>query len=302
MDNNTLSDSNVVCVLCNAFINVRMGNFYKFQLHIENYHDVFKHQDLIMSLSFLNMEEKEVIIEKTLPRMKEILDMAMMMTEKKSLNSPFMIHKRLSDYEELLSLSHNSGSTLQPDQHIPNELMKEVMNDDKELSEEHVDDVKPINQNESITIDSNVNHNQSDTKDNLTSNKHHESKELEKSQTKDKHLSSGSGVKKDLRTNKPPPHMLKCPVCNTMIRKYKYNVHKNNCLLAKMKLLKQKPESQELAKNDDVLSKSKTTEEQNKSQTSKEPLKKLLDCYYCDKQFKHRSNLQKHKAFAHIGQ
>ena len=74
-----MNDGTVTCILCDAIINLKMGNFYKFQLLIKNEDrpptmcsDI--NQYLVMVLSFLNTEEKEVIIEKVLPRMQRVLN------------------------------------------------------------------------------------------------------------------------------------------------------------------------------------------------------------------------------------
>ena len=66
----------VTCLLCNATISVRIGNFGKLKLHMETNHDVFYEQDLIMALNFLEDHEREVIIEKVLPRMDLCLNKA----------------------------------------------------------------------------------------------------------------------------------------------------------------------------------------------------------------------------------
>merc|ERR1739838_791968 len=51
---------------------VRAGNLERFKVHVESDHDVFYDQDLLIAINFLEPHEKEVIIEKVLPRMKII--------------------------------------------------------------------------------------------------------------------------------------------------------------------------------------------------------------------------------------
>ena len=67
-----LSRLSVKCVLCRGAISIRAGNLEKMRLHMENDHDVFYNQDLLISLNFLEDFEREEIIEKALPRMKVI--------------------------------------------------------------------------------------------------------------------------------------------------------------------------------------------------------------------------------------
>ena len=62
----------VVCQLCNATI--RAGSLHKLQLHMETSHDVTENTDLVIALSFLDSQEREVIIDQVIPRMKNILD------------------------------------------------------------------------------------------------------------------------------------------------------------------------------------------------------------------------------------
>ena len=62
----------VVCQLCNATI--RAGSLHNLQLHMETSHDVTENTDLVIALIFLDSQEREVIIDQVIPRMKNILD------------------------------------------------------------------------------------------------------------------------------------------------------------------------------------------------------------------------------------
>ena len=62
----------VICQLCKA--TVRANSLTKLQLHLETRHDVLHNQDLVMALSFLEVQEMEVIIDQVIPRMKSMLD------------------------------------------------------------------------------------------------------------------------------------------------------------------------------------------------------------------------------------
>ena len=62
----------VSCMMCKGAVSVRAGNLERFKVHVESDHDVFYDQDLLIAINFLEPHEKEVIIEKVLPRMKNI--------------------------------------------------------------------------------------------------------------------------------------------------------------------------------------------------------------------------------------
>jgi len=60
----------ISCLLCQGAISVRSGNLDKFRVHMESDHDVFFGHDILIAINFLEAHEKEIIIEKVLPRMK----------------------------------------------------------------------------------------------------------------------------------------------------------------------------------------------------------------------------------------
>ena len=62
IDDMALSRLSVKCVLCRGAISIRAGNLDKMRLHMENDHDVFYNQDLLISLNFLEDFEREEII------------------------------------------------------------------------------------------------------------------------------------------------------------------------------------------------------------------------------------------------
>ena len=100
----------VTCLLCNATISVRIGNFGKLKLHMETNHDVFYEQDLIMALNFLEDHEREVIIEKVLPRMDLCLNKAKIIDKKDGLKFKLDIEKRLfSDLDKDTDEEMGSG-------------------------------------------------------------------------------------------------------------------------------------------------------------------------------------------------
>ena len=60
----------VSCIMCKGAVSVRAGNLEKMKVHVESDHDVFFDHDILIAINFLESHEKEVIIEKVLPRMK----------------------------------------------------------------------------------------------------------------------------------------------------------------------------------------------------------------------------------------
>lgn len=65
------SISVVKCLLCQASLNLRSGDLDKFRSHLETSHDTVYDMDLIISVSFLESEEKERIVETVFPRIKK---------------------------------------------------------------------------------------------------------------------------------------------------------------------------------------------------------------------------------------
>ena len=66
-----MTKSLVKCVLCKANINLRRGNLDKFKSHLDSFHETVFDLDLIISISFLESEEKERIVATVFPRIKK---------------------------------------------------------------------------------------------------------------------------------------------------------------------------------------------------------------------------------------
>merc|ERR1719342_1248689 len=199
-------------------INVKMGNFYKYQLHMENDHDVFHDQDLLMALTFLEVEEKEVIITNVLPRMKELLDAAVILTEKKALNSPFLIHQKLSEYEASKEESKN-GETINDDSTAN---INNGMNNVASTSKIEIQSSQIIEQNADIKKLKIVEDNYKVTPKNVAPKL--TPKRVKKEVTNNKIKLANQDLAKT-------PVQLECPVCKEMVKKYKFNMHKNNCII-----------------------------------------------------------------------
>jgi len=113
----TMPRGSISCLLCKGAISVRAGNLDKFKAHVESNHDVFFEHDILIAINFLEDHEKEVIIEKVLPRMRLLFDN--MSNGKVSISEKLLIDKRLREYDsnevELVrpvkKSRHNSGGS-----------------------------------------------------------------------------------------------------------------------------------------------------------------------------------------------
>jgi len=61
------------CLLCKGAISLRGGNLSKVRSHLETVHDSLYSADILIAVMFLGQHEKEVILEKVVPRIKNVL-------------------------------------------------------------------------------------------------------------------------------------------------------------------------------------------------------------------------------------
>ena len=299
-----MNDGTVTCILCDALINVRMGNFYKFQLHMENDHDVFRHQDLVMALSFLDTEEKEVIIEKVLPRMRDVLDSAVKTAQTKTLSGPDTLHKRLTDLENVSETTSQEGCDTR-DFDVAENITDTKIDEDTGTQFESTNDqgsealLESTNDQDSEAV-------LESTKDSELMNK--ETTEegmgtLNQMKLREKKRLSYANCELSL---KAPPKEVLCTICDQMIKKYKFNTHKRNCqILRKLRLDKF------MESKDDPGAKSPHPKGQNPLEKLKSAAEKmdggkavwtpeLFECKVCSKQYTFERHLMKHVQRAHI--
>ena len=115
----------ITCQLCRASISVKNGTFDKLQHHLETSHEVFYGFEVLMALIFLEDHEKEVIVEKVLPRMKLCLETAR--KKKDSEIETLDIEKRLFKEEQKVDTEQARESE---------NSEKEKLLDDGKISEE----------------------------------------------------------------------------------------------------------------------------------------------------------------------
>ena len=88
----------VSCIMCKGAVSIRSGNLDKFKVHMESDHDVFYDHDILIAINFLEPHEKEIIIEKVLPRMKIMLK-DVKPVKRTAVEKKIPIEKRLLDID-----------------------------------------------------------------------------------------------------------------------------------------------------------------------------------------------------------
>ena len=154
----------VSCLLCKGSVSVRAGNLEKFRVHVESDHDVFYDHDILIAINFLEAHEKEVIIEKVLPRMRMIFN-DVSYSNRKSIDDKLAIEKRLlekDDEDEVLeTLNHAPKKTKHTDEEKNNGSKiqrKEEINleDSDEEDEKYNDKEEKDMQRASETLTENI--------------------------------------------------------------------------------------------------------------------------------------------------
>ena len=69
----TMAGGAISCLFCKGSVSLKCGTLDKFKLHMDNNHDAFFDQDILIAVNFLEEIEKEAIIEKVLPRILNVL-------------------------------------------------------------------------------------------------------------------------------------------------------------------------------------------------------------------------------------
>ena len=285
----------VTCLLCNATISVRIGNYGKLKLHMETNHDVFYEQDLLMALNFLEDHEREVIIEKVLPRMDIFLNKAKVIDKKEGLKNRLDIEKRLfSDDNEAsnMVIEEKDSDVNGVQETLENDRIdfEDVIEDDslQESSEKRMrlDESSPIEGSLEISLD--------------------ESDDI---------LIDGGGWK-----NEKPPQMLgkdevECGLCHNVFKKRSMYNHKRRCELREK--IRKMAEENKKAKTEvesaghhenfiineslfsDSMEDQDTIEERNEQENENQSDSKLYKCEPCDTTYSTSGNLARHRRQRH---
>ena len=65
-----------LCLFCSGVISLRNGDSEKFRMHMEVYHQVFSHSDILLALNFLKEEERSNIVNATKNRIEKAKQIA----------------------------------------------------------------------------------------------------------------------------------------------------------------------------------------------------------------------------------
>jgi len=132
----------ISCLLCKGAISVRSGNLDKFKLHVESDHDVFFDHDILIAINFLEAHEKEVIIEKVLPRMRLLFDNVRSVDGRIAIGDKLNIEKRLLEDANEQSQAKKAKYDFSNGVEDVNEVVKTQMDSSIELSDRSREDIE----------------------------------------------------------------------------------------------------------------------------------------------------------------
>jgi len=197
---------------------VRSGNLDKFKLHVESDHDVFYDHDILIAINFLEAHEKEVIIEKVLPRMKLLFDNVHSLNGKFAIGHKLPIEKRLLEDDE--SVSGNPAKKTKPNE------SEDAFNDEVVSSIEH----KLNCDNDEIDI--------GDKSDNIPNKDYDDDDD---SEAENDAVSVGETLAESIKSVKEilttdnkesKDEFTSCDVCNLSVRKSIFDFHRKSHLSA----------------------------------------------------------------------
>jgi len=123
------------CLLCKAAVSVRAGNLEKLKVHIESDHDVFYNKDILIAINFLEDHEKDIIVEKVLPRMRFLINSANNLHSDNSEHLQLVIEKRLLEQDNDISVNASKKAKYCTDLNKMN-----VVNNIDEIQEETLEE------------------------------------------------------------------------------------------------------------------------------------------------------------------
>ena len=140
------TQSFVKCVLCQANLNLKRGSLDKFKSHLDNFHDAIFDLDLIISLSFLETEEKERIVGTVFPRIKKFFT-DVSSSEKEPI--ALAIEKKLEEegVMEEITASRKRARTIREHESKYESLMEDVHPIKKKVKVEHQNEARIVIEN-----------------------------------------------------------------------------------------------------------------------------------------------------------
>ena len=284
----------ITCHLCHASISAKSGTFDKLQAHLETSHEIFYGYEALIAIAFLEDHEKEVIVEKVLPRMRLFLDTAKSLAKNYPTGARLDIEKKLCGDEE----ASKEKEETDPEKLDKNE--DEETEDEEEKEESEDEDENPakrsrlgmIDVNESLEISLDESDEPLFFPDDL--------------KTPDPGVSGGGDKPKDT---------VECPICHNNFKKKSMNKHQQRCELRErvrqMDLAKQaKLEMAEKEKRRNYVT-IDGNDEGEQAEDNAEDLELSVsaspsisggsgtDCRVCGKTFSSKTNLKRHLRTVH---
>jgi len=219
----TMPKGCISCLLCQGAISVRSGNLEKFRVHMESDHDVFFGHDILIAINFLEAHEKEIIIEKVLPRMK------LLFTNIRSFDGKFVTGtSKIGLEKRLLEIDDGNGGN-------PTKKLKPSKENDYELFTElnssiEISDVSVSGVNEEINIgdesdDENIDNKISDDEDGEIEND-----AVSVGDTLTESINSIKDILKGSNKVNTDDEFANCDVCNQSVRKSILDFHRKSHL------------------------------------------------------------------------
>merc|ERR1711874_258039 len=279
----------ITCHLCHASISVKSGTFDKLQAHLETSHEIFYGYEALIAMAFLEDHEKEVIVEKVLPRMKLFLDTAKSHSKTYPSGARLDIEKKLYGEEEESEHEEQSGK------------LEENEDENEENEESEDEDENPSKRSRLSMIDVN------------------ESLEISLDESDETLF-----FPDDLKTSDPgvsggwdkPKDTVECPICHNNFKKKSMNKHKQRCELRErvrqMDLAKQaKLEMAEKEKSGNYVTIDGNDEDGEQAEDNAEDMELSVSaspsfsggsgtgCQVCGKSFSSKTNLKRHLRTVH---
>ena len=294
----------ITCHLCNASISVKSGTFEKLQAHLETSHEIFYGYETLIAIAFLEDHEKEVIVEKVLPRMKLFLDTAKSLNKKYPTGARLDIEKKLCGDED--ASEEKEGTDLEE------QSQRREVRDDTE-AEETEDEDREESEDEDENPSKRSRLNEIDVSASLEISLDESDETLffpDDLKTPDPGVSS-SGV------GDKPKDTVECPICHNNFKKKSMNKHRQRCELRErvrqMDLAKQAKLEQEKAKEEsrNYVTIEGNDEEDDQGEDTAEDLELSVsaspsftggsgtDCGVCGKSFSSKTNLKRHLRTVH---
>jgi len=216
----------ITCILCKGTISVRSGNLEKFKVHMESDHDVFYDHDILIAINFLEAHEKDVIVEKVLPRMRLLFDNVRSFNGKISVGDKLAIEKRLLENDDTGTDSSNLPAKKKARFSLENDEINEVDTSEMESSIELSDRGDEINLGDD-----------SDDEDQIVQKVNDDDSEEENDavsvgETLAESINSIRDILKDKKDNEYEDEFADCDICHQSIRKSIFDFHRKSHLSA----------------------------------------------------------------------